>query len=102
MSRIRVYIRNNPIGKIEELLDSLEEKNVFGDNEKAKKVFAELRLLAKYTRELGAYDNISLDLSLARGLDYYTGMIFEVVISGFNVGSLGGGKERNNSRWKIQ
>lgn len=29
--------------------------------------------------------------SLARGLDYYTGMIFEVTISGYEVGSCGGG-----------
>jgi len=27
-----------------------------------------------------------MDLSLARGLDYYTGMIFEAVLEGANVG----------------
>jgi len=44
-------------------------------------------------KESGAYNNIEFDLSLARGLDYYTGLIFEVTISGFEVGSLGGGKK---------
>lgn len=29
--------------------------------------------------------------TIARGLDYYTGMIFEVIIPGFTVGSVGGG-----------
>lgn len=80
------------LGKIDDLILKLEEEHTFGDNEKAKLVFEELRLLSSYIKEQGAYDNVLLDLSLARGLDYYTGMIFEVVISGFNVGSLGGGK----------
>lgn len=34
---------------------------------------------------------IELDLSLARGLDYYTGCIFEAVIEGSGVGSVSGG-----------
>jgi histidyl-tRNA synthetase len=35
--------------------------------------------------------NIQLDLSLARGLDYYTGCIFEATIHGASVGSVSGG-----------
>ena len=36
--------------------------------------------------------NIDFDLSLARGLEYYTGMIYEVSLkSDLNIGSLGGG-----------
>ena len=53
---------------------------------------SEFKILANYVKQSGAYDNIEFDLSLARGLDYYTGLIFEVTISGFEVGSLGGGK----------
>ena len=34
---------------------------------------------------------MSLDLSLARGLDYYTGMIMEAVLEGAQVGSIAGG-----------
>lgn len=34
---------------------------------------------------------VSLDLSLARGLDYYTGVIYEGIIVGGNVGSIAGG-----------
>lgn len=33
----------------------------------------------------------AFDPSLARGLDYYTGLIFEVEIEGYNSGSVGGG-----------
>ena len=35
--------------------------------------------------------HITLDLSLARGLDYYTGLIFEANIVGRSVGSIAGG-----------
>jgi histidyl-tRNA synthetase len=66
-----------------ELIEKLEAENTFGDNAKAKLVFEEFRKLAAYTQETGAYANVVFDLSLARGLDYYTGMIFEVVINGF-------------------
>src|SRR5262249_4721769 len=36
-------------------------------------------LLASYLQALGVTDKVSFDLSLARGLDYYTSLIFEVV-----------------------
>lgn len=36
-------------------------------------------------------DSIVFDLSLARGLDYYTGMIVEVEMIGEEIGSVGGG-----------
>jgi histidyl-tRNA synthetase len=35
--------------------------------------------------------NVSFDLSLARGLDYYTGIIQETVLEGANIGSISGG-----------
>ncbi|HEY2347781.1 MAG TPA: histidine--tRNA ligase [Puia sp.] len=34
---------------------------------------------------------VALDFSLARGLNYYTGIIFEVRAKGVNIGSIGGG-----------
>lgn len=34
--------------------------------------------------------------SLARGLDYYTGMIFESIVKGYDVGSVGGGGRYDN------
>jgi histidyl-tRNA synthetase len=36
-------------------------------------------------------NNLLFDLSLARGLDYYTGLIHETVLHGAQVGSVAGG-----------
>ncbi|HZZ75937.1 MAG TPA: His/Gly/Thr/Pro-type tRNA ligase C-terminal domain-containing protein, partial [Puia sp.] len=44
--------------------------------------------VAKKNNDAG---NIVLDFSLARGLNYYTGIIFEVRAKGLNIGSIGGG-----------
>ena len=49
--------------------------------------------------KMGGLDSIDLqfDLSLARGLSYYTGTIFELVISNFpEIGSIGGGGRYDN------
>jgi len=40
----------------------------------------ELRLLFKYLRAMNALGAVVLDLSLARGLDYYTGVIYEATL----------------------
>lgn len=41
-----------------------------------------MRLLLKYCGIFGLQNRISFDLSLARGLDYYTGVIYEAVLLG--------------------
>lgn len=41
-------------------------------------------------------DALLFTSSLARGLDYYTGMIFEVMLEGYTVGSCGGGGRFDN------
>tara|TARA_Y100001972_G_scaffold129116_1_gene194263 strand:+ start:3830 stop:5182 length:1353 start_codon:yes stop_codon:yes gene_type:complete len=43
----------------------------------------------RYLKDSG--ENVSLDLSLARGLNYYTGIIFEVVAQDVKIGSICGG-----------
>jgi histidyl-tRNA synthetase len=40
--------------------------------------------------------NLEIDFSLARGLDYYTGCIFEVKALDFQIGSIGGGGRYDN------
>eukprot|EP00042_Codosiga_hollandica_P041321 m.367694 g.367694 ORF g.367694 m.367694 type:complete len:546 (+) comp56087_c0_seq1:35-1672(+) len=40
--------------------------------------------------------NVSFDLSLARGLDYYTGVIYEAILIGKQVGSVAGGGRYDN------
>ena len=40
---------------------------------------------------MGGLGSLVLDLSLARGLDYYTGVIYEAVLQSGNVGSIAAG-----------
>ena len=51
-----------------------------------------LEELYKYAKAFGFAQYIRVDLSLARGLDYYTGPVFEVIAEGYeNYGSIAGG-----------
>ena len=51
----------------------------------------ELTVLFDYIKAAQLTCNIELDLSLARGLNYYTGAIFEVKANGVEMGSICGG-----------
>jgi len=55
-----------------------------------------MRILFEYLESLNCLKNISFDLSLARGLDYYTGLIFEAVFIGGKRGSVAGGGRYDN------
>lgn len=44
-----------------------------------------------YVKALGVQDNLTFDPTLARGLDYYTGPIFESVVEEPKIGSITGG-----------
>ena len=68
-----------------------------GGSEKGKTATREMENLLKYAKNLGVSSNaVSYDLSLARGLDYYTGPIFETVLSDTNIGSVTGGGRYDN------
>ena len=67
----------------------------FIDNDNSKKAFSELKTLFDLT--LNNKFDILLDLTLARGLDYYTGVIYEVVsLTNSEIGSIGGGGRYKN------
>lgn len=51
----------------------------------------ETKTILSYVETLGTELEIELDLSLARGLNYYTGAIFEVKARDFAIGSICGG-----------
>lgn len=55
-----------------------------GTNEDAKKGLQELKLMFLYCQQLKIADVVKFDLSLARGLDYYTGVIYETVLTSGN------------------
>lgn len=50
-----------------------------------------MNLLFEFLEVMGALGPFSFDLSLARGLDYYTGVIYEAVFKGGTVGSIAAG-----------
>jgi len=77
--RIRTYVTRKG-GR--ELLQELQKDESLQSNAKAKKGIEEMGTLMEYLSAWGALEKISFDLSLARGLDYYTGVIYEVITEG--------------------
>ncbi|KAL1953793.1 hypothetical protein VTO42DRAFT_2254 [Malbranchea cinnamomea] len=65
-----------------ELLDSLKTDETLLANESAKAGLEDMTLLVEYLDAFNVLDKVSFDMSLARGLDYYTGVIYEVVTEG--------------------
>ena len=82
--RIGKFVLNS--GKPKELLKTLNDQNSFGDHAGAAAALKDLEILFEYLDAMGSLEHVSFDLSLARGLDYYTGVIYEVVIIEGNVG----------------
>jgi len=76
-------------GSNEEVLNILSTE--ISDSEIGQKGLEELRFVVQACEELGAADILELDFTLARGLDYYTGAIFEVKALDIDLGSIGGG-----------
>jgi len=74
------------------LLQRLKDEKVFEGHESGMATIAEMELLFTYLDAFGVLDRISFDFSLARGLDYYTGLIYEAVLTDTDrVGSIAGG-----------
>lgn len=65
-----------------DLLAKLTSDPELMSNESTKAGLADIELLFNYLEAFECADNVSFDLSLARGLDYYTGVIWEVVTEG--------------------
>ena len=76
-------------GNTNEKLDKLT--TILSDSETGLKGVAELRKLFGYIESFGLSKMAELDLTLARGLNYYTGAIFEVKAIDVNIGSICGG-----------
>ena len=77
---------------------ALMESKKFGDHKGAAEAMEDLRILFEYLEAMDKLRFVSFDLSLARGLDYYTGVIYEAVCMSGNtqVGSIGGGGRYDN------
>ncbi|KAJ6126845.1 histidine--tRNA ligase mitochondrial [Penicillium sp. IBT 18751x] len=77
--RIEGYVMNK--GSRELLEKLLQDENLTA-NASAKAGLEDMALMMEYLDAFGVLDKISFDMSLARGLDYYTGVIYEVVTEG--------------------
>ncbi len=82
-------------GSGEEKLNSL--RSVLEGSETGLNGIAEIETIFDYISQLSSHSpqpiahNIELDITLARGLNYYTGAIFEVKTNEVSMGSIGGG-----------
>lgn len=81
-------------GSNEEKLDVINE--VLGDSEIGLKGVEESRFILNTLKASGLSNEIQLDLTLARGLNYYTGAIFEVKALDVQIGSITGGGRYDN------
>ncbi len=76
-------------GSNREKLEKL--KGIIGSSPTGMKGIEEVETIFGYVEKTGTSLEIEVDLSLARGLNYYTGAIFEVKAKDFAMGSICGG-----------
>lgn len=81
-------------GSNREKIDSL--KQILANSEIGLKGIAELEFILERIDKLTLRSELELDLTLARGLNYYTGAIFEVKALDVQIGSITGGGRYDN------
>ena len=81
-------------GTNDEKLDTIAQ--VLAASEIGLKGVEESRFILNTLKTLGLKNEIQLDLTLARGLNYYTGAIFEVKALDVQIGSITGGGRYDN------
>lgn len=81
-------------GTNKEKLESLEK--LLAPSEIGMKGIEELRFVIDKTDAIGINAKLELDVSLARGLNYYTGTIIEVKANDVEIGSITGGGRYDN------
>lgn len=83
-------------GNTDEKIAKLKQMKI--DNETFSEGLMELEKVAKYVKEFGIpEDNFRIDLKIARGLDYYTGTVYETFFDEYrNLGSICSGGRYDN------
>lgn len=71
-------------------------KNVLKDSQVGLKGVEEVAYILDVLKSMQLHNEIQLDLTLARGLNYYTGAIFEVKAKDVSIGSITGGGRYDN------
>lgn len=85
--------------KVEQILavtHPLDLKPFFADSPTGLKGLEEIETFLRYFNSAQAANEVRFDITLARGLTYYTGCIFEVQAKGVQMGSIGGGGRYDN------
>ncbi len=78
-------------GEPDDILDEISKK--YSNNSNVSAAIAHLREMSSLIIES---DKIKIDMSLVRGLDYYTGPILEIVLDKPRIGSVAGGGRYDN------
>ena len=83
-------------GTVEQQIQKLRNLNI--ENQNFTEGIDELELVTKYMKVFGIEDGyFNINLSIARGLDYYTGTVYETFIEGYeNLGSVCSGGRFDN------
>lgn len=94
VSRIEEFI--NISGSNDEILEGLKNLNI--TNEEFALGLEELSKVVYYIRQFGVPDkNFAIDLKIARGLDYYTGTVYETILNDYpSIGSVCSGGRYDN------
>ena len=79
----------NLSGSNTEKLNQIEQ--VIANSETGIRGIDEMRAIFDYLSPMGLQSDVELDLTLARGLNYYTGAIFEIKAKDVEIGSITGG-----------
>lgn len=92
IAKLRPILTNK--GNTEETFKLIE--NIIGSTETGKAGIEEMNVIFGYVKSHKLGIQVELDLSLARGLNYYTGAIFEVKANDVEIGSICGGGRYDN------
>jgi histidyl-tRNA synthetase len=84
-----------------DILEKLRSDEKLVANGSAKQGLEDIELLFGYLESFEVLDRISFDMSLARGLDYYTGVIYEVVTEGSAPQASEGAKQTGKKAKKV-
>jgi histidyl-tRNA synthetase len=87
------------VEKITQILaiQSLEElESALSASETGKLGIQEIQTMLQFLNSSPLQQEVQFDITLARGLNYYTGCIFEVQAKGVTMGSIGGGGRYDN------
>lgn len=98
-AKLGEYLLLDKVPDANSTLAFLKTDVLLSANQDVQQGVKEMELLVSYLRAYNVSNYVQLDLSLARGLDYYTGLIYEVVAqnqTGTSVGSIAAGGRYDN------